>query len=493
MRRIPLRSAAIATVVAFLCGMLTWGVLTEPSMRVWASPSSAEDDELLDLFGTVLDIITDRALQPVDRDDLLRAAIHGMVASLDDPYAEFIDKESLASMMEDYRNEGYAGVGLRMISAPEGAQILDVFPGAPASRAGLRPGDIIVRVDGIDLAGMDLTEIGSLIRGPEGSSVLITVVRAGEEMEPVSPRRETVVRPTVSFEQVELDGLRLGYVAIDRFTESTPDEMKWALESLDVEGLLVDLRGNPGGILSSAIEVTEHLVPPGPILKTITADGVLTEYESQTPGIDTPVVFLVDDYTASGSEILAGAARDRLNATLVGTHTYGKGVVQSLYDLGEGGLRLTTAEFVLPSGTRIAGEGLSPDILIFRSGATRSGADPLPMGEAPLGPGDEGTEVFSLQWRLQGLGYLSDGLTGRYDGRTRVAVAAFQGDEGVRLTGIADQTTLERLAQRTDSPAPELDLDGADLEELLPEEDWLLRDRQLLYSMRVLQREVAGR
>ncbi len=493
MQRLSFRTAAMVSVVAFLLGMLTWGAFVAPSVQVWAGPSSSEDDELLDLFNLILDLITGRSLEPVDRDELLRAAIQGMMSSLDDPYAEFIDRESLDAMMDNYRNRGYTGVGLRMISAPEGAQVLDVFSGGPASRAGLRPGDIIVQVDGLDVGGMGLAEIADLIRGPEGSSVLIAVLRAGRQLEPIVVERESVVLPTLSFEEVELEGVRLGFISIDRFTESTPDEMKRAMEQLDVEGLLVDLRGNPGGILSSAIEVTEHLVPPGPILKTITREGPLAEYESETPGIEIPLVFVVDDYTASGSEILAGAARDRLNATLVGTHTFGKGTVQSLFDLGEGGLRLTTAEFVLPSGTRIAGQGLAPDVFISRSGATRPGPEPLPLGEIPLGPGDEGAEVLSLQLRLQALGHLSDGLNSVYDLPTRRAVAMFQRDHGLRVTGMADMLTLQRLAELTDSVDQAPDQPDVSLEDLLPEEDWLLRDRQLLHSIRVLWGQVSSR
>jgi len=494
LRRISLITAAMACILAFMGGLLTGGVLGEPAQDsvLWAAPEGLEEEELDDgglvsLLLRTIEIISQRSVHPVDEKELLWGAIEGVISSLDDPYAEMLEREDLDAMMEEYRNQEYSGIGIRIAAAPEGARVLQVFAGGPAAQAGVWVGDVIIEVDGESIGEKSLDEIASLIRGEPGTPVEILLLRDDDKVGPLSVEREEVVRPTLTHERIELEGRDLGYIAIGRFAESTPDEMERALERLEgVEGLLVDVRGNPGGILSAAISVCEYLVPEGPILLTEGRDGeVISEFESETPGVDAPVMMLMDEFTASGAEILAGAVRDRLDSMLVGVDTFGKGSVQSVFNLDEAGLRLTTAEFVLPSGHRIAEHGLTPDVQIVRTAGVSPGAVHVP--DEPLNPGDSGHAVLHLADRLRELGYLDEVVGAQYDSNITRAVAGFQRDEGLGITGRADEHTLRRLGERSDSWIdPLIDYLQEDVSEEILEKEWLLQDRQRLQALRAL-------
>ena len=498
MRGVSVRFAVMAAVSAFLCGVLVCGVIFMgmPGLSIRADADALTDEEesdLMQMLKQTIDIISRRSLHPADEEELLQAALDGVIAHLEDPYAALLDKHTLDSMMEDFQNRGYSGIGVSITTAPEGAVILSVFADGPADRAGLISGDVIIEVDATKVEGMSLSDIGSLIRGPESTTVDITVLRNGELWGPVPVAREEVVQPTVSFTKIELTDVTLGYVSIERFAESTPDEMEVALQHLEAaDGVLIDLRSNLGGILSSAIRVAEQMVRPGSVLETVGREGTLAEYSSDTPGVDVPIVVLTDRNTASGAEIVAGALRDRQGALLVGDNTYGKGTVQSIFDLTGGGLRITTAEFVLPSGERIAGAGLAPELYIARLGGFRPGAGHLPVDEV-LSPGDSGADVLELRRSLHSLGYGDEAPTPYFDAATRRTVALFQADHGLEPSGVADQATLAVLSGLTESAlVPLLEyLDQEVMDELLHLE-WMVRDRQVLQSVRVLMARLKG-
>ncbi len=497
MREVSVRYAVMIAVAAFLCGVMVCGsiFLGMPGLSIRADADALTDEDesdLMHMLKQTIDIMSRRSLQPVDEEELLQAALEGVISHLQDPYAAILDKHTLESMMEDFQNRAYTGIGIKITTAPEGATILDVFADGPADRAGLARGDVIVEVDGMKVEGMTLSDIGSLIRGPENTTVDITVLRNGQPWGPVPVAREEVVQPTLSLETIDIGEMTLGYILIERFAESTPDEMQGALRSLeDVDGLLIDLRSNLGGILSSAIRVAEQLVSPGSILETVGRHGTIAQYSSDTRGVDVPLVVLTDRYTASGAEILAGALRDRQGALLTGDDTYGKGTVQSIFDLTGGGLRITTAEFVLPSGERIAGEGLTPDLYIARLGGFRPGAGHLPVDEI-LSPGDSGADVLQLRRSLHSLGY-GDEPASHYDAGTRRAVALFQSDHGLQPTGVADRCTLTVLAGRTESAlVPLLEYLEQEVKDELLHLEWVIRDRQILQSVRVLMARLQG-
>lgn len=412
-------------------------------------PDGDEVERLYQLLREAVNIISRRALVPVDEEDLLMSAIEGVIESLDDPHAEFIDAGQLRDMMERFEGNQYTGVGMQIGEAPEGGRILQVFPDGPAHEAGLKSGDVIVQVDGSCVRDLPISEIAELIRGPEGTEVSVTVERKGEELKPLRMVRTSISQPTVSRSILDIEGRDLGYMAISQFGENTPQEVARALRELDsADGILLDVRNNPGGMLSSALDAAEHFAPAGPLLEAHGREGTVATYMGDTPRVDVPLVVLMNSYSASGAEILAGILRDTSDAVLVGMDTFGKGTVQSIFNLDEAGLRLTTAEYVLPSGYRLDGMGLHPDVYISRSGRTTPALDRWSLPQEGISPEDSGDEVLLLKRQLQHLGYYDHQMDEQYDAKTRRAVALFQRKEGLKVTGVADEATVRRLVDR---------------------------------------------
>lgn len=488
MRKLSLTTVAVLLVGAFLLGAVTLGGADLPwvSGQVSAETGTGdESDPMFDIFQRSLQIMSDRSLVEVDRDDLLRGAIRGALLALDDPYAAFIGEAEFEAMMEQYYRPTYAGIGVRVTAAPEGAVILEVFRHGPAYRAGLEPGDIIFRVEGDEVADVPLSDLVDRIRGEVGTEVTLSVLRDGMPVENVTIVREEIAQPTLDYDVLEIHGVQVGYVTIRHFSDGTPREMERALRAMSgVEGLVIDVRGNPGGMLQSAVDTAAHLVPPGRILETHGREGVLATFDDDSPGPDVPVTVLMDGGTASGAEILAGVARERGGAILVGADSYGKGMVQSIYDIQGTGLRLTTAEYLLPSGYAIAGRGLEPDIYISRTG----NVDPSPRFatfDRTLGSGDYGPDVESLKARLQTLGYFHGEVDDEFGPMTARAVLEFQRDQGLSMTGTVDVQTLGRILHLTgyvDSPLQYGELDES---EVALEHPALRIDRQLLSAIRV--------
>ncbi len=450
-------------------------------------PDGDEVERLYQVLKEAVDIISRRALIPVDEEDLLMSAIEGIIESLDDPYAEFIDAEQLRQMMERFEGERYSGVGMQIGETPEGGgRIIQVFPDSPAYEAGLKRGDIITHVDGECVRERSISAISQMIRGPEDTEVSVVVQRDGEELDAVTMVRTPIAQPTVSRRMLDVQGHKLGYISISQFGENTPDEVARALRELDsADGILLDVRNNPGGMLHSSLQAAEHFAPAGPLLEARGREGTISEYTSDTEGVDVPLVVLMNSYSASGAEIMAGILRDRCEAVLVGSDTFGKGKVQSIFKLDDAGLRITTAEYVLPSGYRIDDIGLHPDIYIRRSGRATAAWDRWTLPEEGIRPGDSGEDVLLLKLRLQQLGYYDNCLDEHYDARTRRAVALFQRAHKLPVTGIADETTVDNLmdCDRLEVLAESPDFDFDKLREDQPD---LRLDQQQLRALGVL-------
>ncbi|MFO7942063.1 MAG: S41 family peptidase [Bacillota bacterium] len=488
MRRLSITTVTFLVLGAFLLGAVTFGGTVQPfgSLRVFATDDvEDEDDELLATFRRSLEIISERSLVEVERDALIKNAIRGALVTLNDPYADFIEEEDFSEMMDRYYQPTYAGIGIRVTSAPAGALVMEVFRHGPAYEAGLQRGDIIHGVDGREVGDMPLTDLVDLIRGEAGTTVSISVERDGEIIDNIEIVREEIAQPTLDFDLVEIHGVEIGYVTIREFSDTTPEEMERALERLDgAEGLVIDVRGNPGGILQSAVDTAALLVPAGDILETRGRDEVLSRFEDDSPGIDIPMTVVMDGGTASGAEILAGVARERGSALLVGENSYGKGMVQSIYDVDGNGLRLTTAEYLLPSGYAIANRGLDPDIYISRTGSV----EPSPRFatfDRHLIRGDIGPDVESLKSRLRNLGYFKGEVNGEYDAMAVRAVLEFQGDQGIPMTGELDTVTLGRILEMTGYVDSPLGYGELEEEEVETDNPAFRVDRQMLSAFRV--------
>ncbi|MBR6771170.1 MAG: S41 family peptidase [Lachnospiraceae bacterium] len=304
----------------------------------------------------------------VDREAMAEGMYAGVIASLGDPYSVYYTEEELNDLME--QTEGiYYGIGAYVSLDTETglALISGVIEGTPAEEAGLRGGDIIYMVDGEITQGLELSEVVAKIKGLEGTTVKVTVYRDGEaDYLEFDVERRKIESPTVNYEMLEQE---IGYIQITEFGDITVTQFEHALADLRTQGmrgLILDLRGNPGGNLTSVVEISEQLLPEGLIVYTEDREGNRMEYNCDgEQEFDLPLVVLIDGYSASASEILAGAVKDYGIGTLVGTTTYGKGIVQRVLSLSDGtAIKLTVSTYYTPKGNNIHEIGVAPDEVV---------------------------------------------------------------------------------------------------------------------------------
>jgi carboxyl-terminal processing protease len=298
----------------------------------------------------------------IDTEALAQGAVRGMVEALDDPYTAFLDAESYQLSMGELEGS-FEGIGA-YVSVKDEQLIVAPIADSPADKAGIRAGDIVLEIDGQSTEGMSLAEAVLLVRGPEGTTVTLLVLHEGEtEPELISIVRAVIEVPSVNFEMRE----EIAYIAITNFSERTAGELAEVMATIakqGAEGIVVDLRSNLGGTLNSAVDVASFFLREGVVVEVVDNKGHRDVY-SVRPGImttDLPMVVLVDEYTASGSELLVGALQDYGRATIAGTTTFGKGSVDVLHQLSDGsGLYITIGRWFTPKGRLIEGEGLYPD------------------------------------------------------------------------------------------------------------------------------------
>lgn len=300
----------------------------------------------------------------VDEEELRDGIYRGMLASLNDPYSEYYSAEDLKEVIES--NEGiYYGIGayVSLDTDLNLSVISGIISGTPAEEAGLQEGDIIYKVDGTDTTGMSVSEVVSMIRGEEHTTVDLSLIRDGEVVE-ITVERRKVESPTVEYEM--LDG-NIGYIQITEFDDVTTDQFTEAMAVLkgqNMKGLILDLRSNGGGNLDTCIDISQQLLPKGLIVYTEDKYGNREEYTCDGQRkFDKPLVVLVNGYTASASEILTGAIKDYRLGTVMGTTTYGKGIVQQIISLKDGtAVKMTISRYYTPKGHYIHQTGIEPDI-----------------------------------------------------------------------------------------------------------------------------------
>ena len=358
-------------------GNQTYGIFK--AKQIAGSASKHEDGVLLDEYTTskvevIQDTIEQYYLEGVSQETLENGIYSGMVNSLKDPYSVYYSAEELKEIQMS--TEGiYYGIGAYISKgvADEFCTISGVIENTPAQEADLREGDIIYEIDGVSAQGMETTEVVSLIKGEEGTKVVLTLYREGEEdYLKVEVERRKIESPTVTFEMMENE---IAYIQITEFDDVTEQQFSEALteaRAMGMKGLLLDLRSNPGGNLSTVCEIARMVLPKGLIVYTEDKYGVRDEYTSDGKNtLEVPAVVLVNDYSASASEILAGAMKDHGVATIMGTTTFGKGIVQRIISLSDGSaVKLTVSKYYTPSGSDIHEKGIEPDIeVIFDSDA----------------------------------------------------------------------------------------------------------------------------
>jgi carboxyl-terminal processing protease len=322
----------------------------------------------------VWDIIRDDYVEKekVDVDQLSQAAIEAMLDLLDDPYTTYLDEESYQLSFGDLAGK-FEGIGA-VITVNEDGQIVVVAPiaGAPATEAGIQPGDVILEVDGVSTTGMGLYEVILKVRGPKGTSVSLLVLHPGG----TEPVKVSIIRDEIAVESVNLEMKDdIAYIQISEFNERTNEELTPVLEAINndnVRGIILDLRSNPGGLLQTVIDVASRFLDEGMLVVSIRdSEGNLEKLEANNQKITTnlPMLVLVDSFSASGSEVLSGALQDHSRATIAGSTTYGKGSVNYLQQLADGsGIYITAARWLTPSGSLIEGEGVVPDVKLELEG-----------------------------------------------------------------------------------------------------------------------------
>ena len=375
-RRWLKRTFMILGIVASLAGISACG-----NVR-FVVPESGEEqqsnDGLLD-NGVVIEKETNDKLEMIqnlidknfyfdeDEQELQEGLIRGYLDALDDPYSVYYTKEEYESFLQDSEGE-YMGVGVQVSQAADTKVITVVkaLPDSPAEAAGIQAGDIIIKVDGEDIQDQDIDSVVDKIRGAEGTEVTITFYRSSDGKEhDYTLKRAKVENPTVEYKMLEN---HIGYISVSSFYEVTANQFKVAVEDLQLngmEGLIVDLRDNGGGLLDIAVEMLDYMLPAGKIVYTEDKEGTITsEYTSTDEEQFTlPLAVLVNGYSASASEIFAGAIKDYGIGTLVGTTTFGKGIVQRTFPLKDGSaIKLTIAKYFTPNGNDIHKVGIEPDV-----------------------------------------------------------------------------------------------------------------------------------
>lgn len=376
----------ILMLLIFTAGF-TFGNLAQPISAQNRLSLSAEDEQLLEPLWQVFNLIQTQYVDPegdeIIPSKLIDAAIAGMVDSLGDQFSGYMDPETYPLLNDDLSGsiEGI-GVVIRLNEELGGIEVVNVMSGTPAEQAGVRVGDIFMVVDGVDVTADSQLELASKVRGPAGSIVEITF-RRGEQLIDMSIRRERI--EIVNIDYYVIENTDIGYIKLNQFTSNARDELRQAIDALDTNtrsGLIVDFRGNPGGLLSSAIDVASLFIKEGVVLIEDFGDGREQIFNANGRSVDiqVPIVLLVDRSSASASELVAGALQDNELATIIGEVTLGKGTVQTWRDLPNGGgIRLTIARWLTPDRNWIHGAGITPDILVewpMEDAAMNSDDDP---------------------------------------------------------------------------------------------------------------------
>ena len=365
------KNIMLVVLTAFLTFVLTTIYMTNnnnnnntQSISSLLGLESSNDNQLTKSIKYVKTILDKYYLNDIDEDKATEGALKGYVASLGDPYTEYIPKDE----MEDYKSDlmgNYVGVGIYMAQNTKDNTIVVLTPikYSPAEEAGIQPGDIIKKINGVEYTGEDMTAAANNIKGEEGSTVTLEIQR-GQEIKTFEIKRKKITTNPVISEKLDSN---IGYLEVTSFDEDTAENFKVKYEELKSQGitsLIIDLRNNGGGLVDQALQIADYIVPKGKdLLVTVDKDKKeKIEKSEEDVLIDMPIVVLVNENSASSSEILAGALKDLNEATIVGTTTYGKGVIQQLLTLRSGaGLKVTVEEYYTPNRTKINGVGIEPN------------------------------------------------------------------------------------------------------------------------------------
>lgn len=343
--------------------------LASPALAQSSPTTSAETYRLLNLFGDVFEQVKSKYVEEVDDKQLIEAAINGMLTSLD-PHSSYLNMDNFEEMQVDTRGE-FGGLGIEVTMEEGFVKVISPIYDTPAEKAGLQPGDFITHIDGKPIRGLGLNDAVEMMRGKVNTDIILTIMRKGEQ----APFDVTLTRAVIKIQSVRSEAKDdVGYIRITKFNEQTFSGLQRAITELrdqigpEIKGLVIDLRNNPGGLLDQAISVSDAFLDKGEIVSTRPRDTENTErYNARAGDLadGLPIIVLINDGSASASEIVAGALQDHRRAVIMGTRSFGKGSVQTILPMpGNVALRLTTARYYTPSGKSIQEVGIVPDIIV---------------------------------------------------------------------------------------------------------------------------------
>ncbi len=374
----PVKTKKWPIVLGVICGLLFGAIVTALGAAFLVgsqfSVNDASTEEVLEnlqegdasgsKLSTLITLLDTYYYEDVNKEDLVNGIYKGLVASLGDPYSEYYTKEEYEDLMTTLTGN-YAGIGALLQKNVETGEvtITKVYEGTPAEKYGLKEGDSIVSADGYLATDEGLDTFVQHIRGEEGTDVELVISRNGEEQTVVCTRA-SISTPTVEHQMLSDN---VGYISVSQFTDSTYNDFKAAYEDLESQGMtsiVFDMRNNGGGLVDSVVEMLDYILPEGTVVYTMDKNGNREDYNSEASTYkEIPITVLVNENTASAAEIFTGAIRDFKYGTIIGTTTFGKGIVQSTIPLTDGSaIKLTTQTYYTPSGECIHGKGIDPDI-----------------------------------------------------------------------------------------------------------------------------------
>ena len=414
------------------------------------------EDEATDIAGfekfkQALELISTRYVEDVDEEELLEGAIQGMLSTLDDPYSVYMDKDT-AKQFSQALDSSFEGIGAEVGVKSGKVTIVAPFKGSPAEKAGLQPNDQIVGIDGKNVEGLDLHETVLKIRGKKGTKVAIEVVRSNSrEKLTFDVVRDEIPLETVIGSTKEYKDKKVGYIQITSFSENTAKDFAHTLKKLEkdeIQGLVLDVRGNPGGYLQSVEEILKQFVTKEqPYIQIEERNGDKKRYFSKlTKKKDYPVTVLIDKGSASASEILAGALKEASGYDIVGVTSFGKGTVQQAVPMGDGSnIKLTLYKWLTPEGNWIHKKGVEPTITVEQPEVFQT--SPIQL-EKSLEPDMNNEKIKAVQVILKGLGYEPGREDGYFNKETEIAVKTFQQENKLPISGKIDLKTADTLNQK---------------------------------------------
>ncbi|MCA0971598.1 peptidoglycan-binding protein [Halobacillus litoralis] len=426
----------------------SFGDLSEEEQKQFIQDMTGQTD--LKKVEQAFNLIKDNYVEEVDKNQLVEGAIQGMLDTLEDPYSVYMDKETMEQFNQTIESS-FQGIGAEVSMVNDKVTIVAPIKGSPAEEAGLKPNDQILTVDGESVEGLDLYEAVLKIRGEKGSEVTLEVERPGVS----DPLTIDIVRDDIPLETVytdtkEVNGKTAGIIEITSFSEKTAEEFDEALTKLEndgMDGLVIDVRGNPGGLFTDVQEILKKFIPDDkPIVQVEDRNGERSRYKSSIQEKkDYPITVVMDEGSASASEILAATMKEAGGYDLIGTQTFGKGTVQQAMPMGDGStIKLTLFKWLTPDGNWIHEKGVEPTVSVKQPEYFYT--NPVNIEEA-LQFNDNGDQVKNVQEMLKGLGYDPGRTDGFYSEETVAAVEEFQSANDLDVTGDVDAETGGKLEE----------------------------------------------